>query len=402
MYGTLSYLPESCMYCTNKDSKQIHKHGKRVSRLTLLNSQESIVYFNLAKQRFKCQCCQKTFTAQTDVVDEHCFISNRVKLAIQDKLTQVRSEKDIAADCCVSPSTVNRCIQKTFKSLSVKPSSGLPRHISMDEFKSVKHVTTAMSFLFINNETNQIIDILEDRRIYNLKEYFYRFDRRERLAVETVTIDMYEPYIHFIKEVFPNATIIFDRFHIVQHLNRELNKYRVSIMNGCRYSTPKDYTKLKNHWKLLLMNRQEINSYEHYRSRSFKTYVTSRDVLDYLLNLDEKLYNVYILVQELREALKQCDWLRFKETLRNVEKKKVSTGVWRVVRFYQKHASIIRSTIEHPQFNNGGIEGINNKIKLIKRTAYGYRNFDNFKARILLIFKLYQRPKKQSIVRYAA
>ncbi|KIX89875.1 hypothetical protein TP70_10735 [Staphylococcus microti] len=187
-----------------------------------------------------------------------------MKLAIQDKLTQVRSEIDIAHDCCVSPSTVKRCIHQTAKSLTVKPSSGLPQHISIDEFKSVKHVATAMSFLFINNETNQIIDILEDRRIHKLKEYFYRFDRRERLAVKTVTADMYEPYIQFIKEMFPNAMLIFDRFHIVQHLNRELNKQRISVMNACRYQASMDYTKLKKHWKLFLADRQDINSYEFF------------------------------------------------------------------------------------------------------------------------------------------
>ncbi|SUM56572.1 Transposase [Staphylococcus microti] len=109
-----------------------------------------------------------------------------------------------------------------------------------------------------------------------------------------------------------------------------------------------------------------------------------------------------MLVQVLRESLKQCDWLRFKETLLSVEKKKVSRGVWRVIRFYKKHLPIIQSTINNPQFNNGGIEGINNKIKLIKRVSYGYRNFDNFKARILLIFKLYQRPVKDGLTRYVA
>ncbi|WP_374757676.1 transposase [Staphylococcus sp. 17KM0847] len=67
----------------------------------------------------------------------------------------------------------------------------------MDEFKRVKHVSTAMSFLFINNETHQIIDILEDRRIHQLKVYFYRFDHRERLTIKIVTADMYETYIQF-------------------------------------------------------------------------------------------------------------------------------------------------------------------------------------------------------------
>ncbi|HCZ7178310.1 TPA: transposase, partial [Staphylococcus aureus] len=101
---------------------------------------------------------------------------------------------------------------------------------------------------------------------------------------------------------------------------------------------------------------------------------------------------------QLREALKQCDWLRFKEILQDVEKKQVSRGVWRVIRFYKKYEYVLYATSQHPMFNNGAIEGINNKIKLIKRVSYGYRNFNNFKARILIIFKLYQRRKKHGLL----
>ncbi|NHA41758.1 ISL3 family transposase, partial [Staphylococcus schleiferi] len=50
---------------------------------------------------------------------------------------------------------------------------------------------------------------------------------------------------------------------------------------------------------------------------------------------------------------------------------------WKVLRFYRKYEDIIAYTIGTPQFNNGAIEGINQKVKLIKRVSYGYRNFYN-------------------------
>ncbi|QLK85484.1 transposase family protein [Staphylococcus sp. 17KM0847] len=106
IYGILSYIPQCCEKCGHKNESHIHKHGKRISRLMLLKSQEAYVYFNLAKQRYKCQYCQSTFTASTNIVEANCFIMNRVKLAIQDKLTQVRSEVDVMNECCMSPSTV--------------------------------------------------------------------------------------------------------------------------------------------------------------------------------------------------------------------------------------------------------------------------------------------------------
>ncbi|REH89662.1 ISL3 family transposase, partial [Staphylococcus felis] len=104
----------------------------------------------------------------------------------------------------------------------------------MDEFKSVKNVSGSMRFIYVNALTHRIIDIVEDRRLRSLKDYFYRFSLNDRRCVKTVTIDMYEPYMNLIKELFPNAKIIIDRFHIIQALNRALNMARVAVMNTFR------------------------------------------------------------------------------------------------------------------------------------------------------------------------
>ena len=63
---------------------------------------------------------------------------------------------------------------------------------------------------------------------------------------------MYEPYMSLIKQLFPNAKIIIDRFHIVQSLNRALNMSRVHVMNCYRTSNRPLYNKYKSYWKLFL------------------------------------------------------------------------------------------------------------------------------------------------------
>nr|AFV70607.1 putative transposase [Staphylococcus aureus]AYK27890.1 putative transposase [Staphylococcus aureus]AYK27969.1 putative transposase [Staphylococcus aureus]AYK27993.1 putative transposase [Staphylococcus aureus]AYK28145.1 putative transposase [Staphylococcus aureus] len=57
---------------------------------------------------------------------------------------------------------------------------------------------------------------------------------------------------------------------------------------------------------------------------------------------------------------------------------------------------MLRNTIYHPVFNNRFMEGINNKIKLIERISFGYRNFNNFKTCIMMIFSLYQVEKEDN------
>lgn len=86
---------------------------------------------------------------------------------------------------------------------------------------------------------------------------------------------------------------------------------------------------------------------------------------------------------------------KFINRLNLVNRKFVSKGIWKVVKYYRKHQKILRNTIYYPVFNNGAIERINNKIKLIKRISFGYRNFNNFKARIMMIFSLYKGEKRR-------
>jgi len=66
-------------------------------------------------------------------------------------------------------------------------------------------------------------------------------------------MDMYSPYIQLVKAVFPNATIIMDRFHIVQLISRALNKTRIAVMNQDKVN----YRKFKRYWRLFLKDEND-------------------------------------------------------------------------------------------------------------------------------------------------
>ena len=119
----------------------------------------------------------------------------------------------------------------------------------MDEFKSVKNVIGKMSFIYAD-VSHRIVDVVADRKLKSLKIILSLFFKTQT-KVKTVTIDMYEPYMSLIKQLFPNAKII-DRFHIVQSLNRALNMSRVHVMNCYRTSNKPLYNKYKSYWKLFL------------------------------------------------------------------------------------------------------------------------------------------------------
>ncbi|WP_278319704.1 transposase [Garciella nitratireducens] len=131
----------------------------------------------------------------------------------------------------------------------------LPKHLCFDEFKSVKSAAGSMSFLFCDSTSRNIVDIVEDRRLHVLKNYFLRYSKKARLSVKTIVIDMYSPYISLIKVLFPKAKIIIDTFHIVQLFSRALNKTRIKIMNQemfLYFSSPTPFDKEpKKHHRFL-------------------------------------------------------------------------------------------------------------------------------------------------------
>lgn len=72
-----------------------------------------------------------------------------------------------------------------------------------------------MSMVLMNAENHRVIDVIKSRKNQYLKSYFLRFDRKARLAVRIAVVDLYDPYRNLINELFPNAIIIADHFHIV-------------------------------------------------------------------------------------------------------------------------------------------------------------------------------------------
>lgn len=200
-----------------------------------------------------------------------------------------------------------------------------------------------MSCIFANADTKKAIEILENRKWDSLIEYFVRYSLEERNKVKTICIDIYAPYMSLAAKMFPKAKIILDRFHIINLINRALNKTRIRVMNSLENSTLKKM--LKAEWQLFLKDSNNLCSTRYYYSR-LKGMYSSLEKVEYMLKNTDGITEEYDIYQILQFALK--------------------------------------NTMDI-SITNGVIEGINNKIKVIKRIAFGYRNFDNLKKRFFII-----------------
>ena len=249
-----------------------------------------------------------------------------------------------------------------------------------------------MACVLADNHHHRLVDILPDRRQSALEAYFLRYSLEERRQVQTVTIDMYAPYYQFIRRLFPQAKIVIDRFHLVQLINRTLQQLRIASMKAIQTSRPRDAHKLKKQWKLLLKHSEDLD-FIHYRThRLYDGLMTEKMMVSYLINLCPRLYQAYDWLNRLKTAIRDHDIEAIRHTVHESHHYTFSWPLRRCFNAFERYMEGIDHACSYT-LSNGFIEGVNNKIKLIKRTGYGYRRFSRLKTRVLLGYLL--RDKDQ-------
>nr|WP_244964960.1 ISL3 family transposase [Lactobacillus kefiranofaciens] len=343
--------------------------------------------WSIRNQKYLCKpssACPSTITELAKVKDikyRH-HISQAIKQQVMIQLTTNESQIDIAKELGISDWTVRRVIFNLDQFF--KPNyHWLPRHIAFDDFKSGRFTPSGMSMILMNIENHRTIDIILSRRNRYLRNYFPRYDRAARLAVRTVTVDLYTPYRHLIHELFPHAIIIADHFHVVAQAYRALNKIRVKAMNQAGNGSHQ-WRALKHFWKLILTPAGLLKYDNYWSRRNFGyTQLTDVEVIQRLLAFNDDLKQAYRYYQDLILAINH----RSKDELNHllaIKWTQLPQSLQKVQRTLQRHLKEIITSFKYGDYTNGPVEGTNNKIKAIKRTAYGFRNFFNFRARILL------------------
>ena len=381
-YGVLEASSNSCPYC--KDCKITNNGYRKVKvKMPAISDKPVILYLN--KHRFICKNCRKSFTAETTEVRKNSNTSKNLRASIITRLSKEKTMKDVAESCAVSTNTVCRIQHELAKTLD-RPKT-LPDYMCFDEVSSTSDSISKMSFVYADALTHKIQNILQGRTNKIIKDYFLYYSYQQRCEVKAVVIDMNSGYKSVIRELFPNAKIVIDRFHIVQLVNRAFNKYRVSFMNSIKDKKKELYRQLKCYWKNLLTSYDELDNSTYRQFKYFKYVTTEQDIVNYIIKQDPQLYKCYWLIQDLREALEKDDLDKFKALIN--DRSTLPRYMFTAVKTLRKYKRQIKNTIYYNGLSNGPLEGINNKIKVIKRISYGYGSFSNFKAKILLVFSLF-------------
>ena len=383
-HGYLTYIPECCPNCgciNESDDDIIKWNWKRNCKVKITKACGYNTLLILDKQRFLCKHCNKTFTASTDVVDYHKQISNDTNLNIKLELMQKGSEKDIAKRNNVSSNHVNRILHQISEDKLVKNNGVLPTVMGIDEFNATKDTTSKMAFIIVNQDNRNIFDINNSRLSIDIEKYFKRYSKQERDKVQFITMDLYKPYYNLMSKLFKNAILISDRYHIIIQARNALDNTRIKL---CTKNNP-NYKKLKKYWKLILKKESELDNENKKYNKHFKKEVTQKDIVTYLINTNEKLYNDYQIYQGLEKAMETKNKVLFFDIVNNNRSNKnISKKMKQALKTYKNMEQYISNSFDY-EYSNGIVEGINNVIKQIKHAACGYKKFNHLKARVMLI-----------------
>ncbi|VKG99702.1 transposase [Streptococcus pneumoniae] len=281
----------------------------------------------LRKRRFKCYHCSKMMVAETSIVKKNHQIPRIINQKIAQKLIEKISMTDIAHQLSISTSTVIRKLNDFhFK----HDFSCLPEIMSWD--------------------------------------------------VETVSQTV----------SLPNAKIVLDRFHIIQHLSRAMSRVRVQIMNQFHRKSH-EYKAIKRYWKLIQQDSRKLSDKRFYRP-TFRMHLTNKEILDKILSYSEDLKHHYQIYQLLLFHFQNKDPEKFfgliEDNLKQVHP--IFQTVFKT--FLKDKEKIINALQLH--YSNAKLEATNNLIKLIKRNAFGFRNFENFKKRIFIALNIKKERTK--------
>lgn len=378
---------EKCPICS-KYTKSIHDKLKP-SKIKYLKMAEYDTEISLIKRRFICHKCNKKITENINLSKYRSNISNKLEIKIRKDLLKYNlSIKYIAEINNVSPTEVRNVLIDAMKNYPSYQKT-LPEVISFDEFKAD---TNYGKYAFIMNDPvkKKVLDILPNRKKEYLINYFTRVENRNN--VKYVISDMYETYLIVTKLMFPNAKFIVDKFHYIRYIMDALDDIRIRLQKEYGYNS-KEYKILKNKKNIALLRSRyiDINWYVYSKRYEHGRYIEKLNIniLNNMLEISDELNRGY----ELKEL--------FLGIINNstFESAKTDLRVWielcrqsEINEFIEASNTvenwldyIVNSFIDE-RFTNGFTEGINNKIKVIKRVGFGYKNFDFFRLRLLYIF----------------
>jgi transposase len=328
--------------------KDLPIHGKRVG-----------VYIDA--HRYKCRSCGKTFTEPLPNVNSKRLMTNRLVKHVGTQSLS-RTFTSLADDIGVAEGTIRNIFRDYVNDLEKTVQFEIPQWMGIDEVHLIKKPRAVIS----NIQNRTIVNILPDRNKKTVIKYLYSLDGKD--YVRYVAMDMWNPYRDAVQTIFPDATIVVDKFHIVRMANEAVEKVRKSI----RQSLTQSQRRTLMHDRFVLLKRQQDLTAEE-KLLQLTWFANYQDLKD-AYELKEQFYNIW------NAADKDAALALYRIWRENMPQNLIDAynPLITAVENWQKE---IFAYFDH-EITNAYTESLNNLIKVMNRLGRGY-SFEALRAKIL-------------------
>lgn len=256
-------------------------------------------------------------------------------------------------------------------------------HISVDEvyargprqLKDGENRDDLFLTIIVDVKTHKVIWVSQSRDKAALDEFFEVISEKARKRIEVVVTDQHEPYAASVREYCPQATLVWDRFHIVQKFNEALNEDR-----------RKEYEDIDPEGRQSRELADLMSGKYRYVYLTKAANRSSRDQrhIEYVAKINEKVARLELIKEHFHKIFDAADKHEAQVMLADVYQWAQDAGAWNVFKWLRDIRQDPRfwNYFEH-RFTNGISEGINRVIKGIKWQAYGYKDMFYFALKIL-------------------
>lgn len=358
-----------CIECRSRDIT-FDSLGKVTLKTLPSGSKE--VFLVLHLRVLKCRDCGAKRQESRDIAEPRKSYTKQFANYVLDLVKQM-TIRAVARHLHVGWDLVKDILKSSLRRKAKRRSWRKVRRIAIDEFairKGHNYMTVVLDL-----DTGHILYAAEGKDQECLEPFFRRL-RHARTKLEAVAMDMSDAFANAVKEYWPKpVAIVHDHYHIVSNMNDVITKVRRLEQNRLEDEEKKV---LKGSRYLLLSGREKLE----------KEKPEKIPRLEELLAANETLHKVYLLKEDLRlffwdqptkDKAREFieDWIA---EAKELEIKPMTTFAETI----ELKIDRILSWYDHP-ITTGPLEGTNNKIKVLKRVAYGYRDIEFFTLRLLFL-----------------
>ena len=364
----LTSRPPYCRGC-NRSTPHIHDTSlRRVRERDLLNWK---VWLDVPVRRLRCSSCG-IMTEKIDWLPERQRYTSTLSAWVES-LVRLLPIKHVASLTGLHWHTIKNIDYRRLLREVHEPQRHSLRRLMMDEFALFKGHRYAT--VVADADTQQVLWVGEGRSRAAFRPFFTWLGPEGCAAIESVAMDMNTAFDLEVREHCPQAQVVYDLFHVVAKFGREvIDRVRVDQANQLR-DNPKSRQVIKRSRWLLLRNPENLPAGHDVR-------------LSELLEANQPLNTVYVMKTALKELWYAPTEQEASQRWNDWYRQSQESGIKALKQFAEKLKGYVGGIIASAthRLNTSVLEGMNNKIKVIKRMAYGYRDNDYFFLKIKAAF----------------